>query len=397
MDAYSQKLQYLLARYISNECTLVEKEALMLLIKQPGHEEEIKKCIEQEIDAGLPGCSENYPQLSSERATILFKKIIQEQNNKPVKIMRWWRTAAAAIFILIIGSFIYLLFTQPKNHELTASVKKTELHLANDVLPGTKGAILTLSNGQQIVLDSAGNGQLASQGSTIIVNKNGQIVYYVKGNTPGEILYNTMATNRGRQYQLLLPDGTRVWLNAESSIRYPVAFTGSTRSVTISGEAYFEVAKNPEIPFIVKVNDIEVKVLGTHFNINAYDDEAVIKTTLLEGSVHVSLAGNITVLAPGQQVKMYKNGSTELIQHADTEEAVAWKNGLFQFNKADIQSVMRQIGRWYDLEIAYQGAVPKDRFGGKLPMDANVSQVLGALEQTEVHFKIEGKKIIVMP
>ncbi len=391
------RLQYLLEQYTNNVCTEAERQELMSLIKQSCYEEEIKKFLAQKIAQGLPGNTESHPKLSSKKADILFKKIIDGQKKKPLKVMRLWRFAAAAVVIGMTGTLSYFLLHQSKDHQITASIKQPQPHLVNDVLPGKKGAILTLSNGQQIILDSAANGKLATQGSTAILNKNGEIVYDVKGNISKEILYNTMTTPRGRQYQLVLSDGTKVWLNSASSIRYPAAFAGNTRSVTISGEAYFEVAKDQHSPFVVNVNNMQVKVMGTHFNINAYDDEESVNTTLLEGSVKISAAGDEKILVPGQQSKFYKTGHLQLVKNADLEEAVAWKNGVFHFNKADIQSVMRQIGRWYDLEINYEGEIPKDRFGGKLPMDAKVSQILGALEQTQVHFRIEGKKIVVMP
>jgi len=396
MNEDLERLRLLLSKYTNDECTLSERLELMSIIKQSDYEKEIKRFIENEISRGFSN-SNGDPQLSSLRADILFKKIINNEKKEPVNVLRPWRFAAAAVIIGMIGIFSYFWLMQSKTQQVTRAITKSEPALAKDALPGTKGAILTLSNGQQIILDSAGNGKLAWQGSTVIVNKHGQIVYNVKGNGSNEVLYNTMTTPRGRQYQLLLSDGTKVWLNSESSIRYPAAFAGITRDVTISGEAYFEVAKNEKIPFVVKVDNMEVKVMGTHFNINAYHDEESIKTTLLEGSVKVLDAGNTTVLAPGQQSKVSKTGSIQLVKNADLEGAVAWKNGVFLFNKADIQSVMRQIGRWYDLEIAYEGEIPKDRFGGKLPMDAKVSQVLGALEQTQVHFRIEGKKVIVLP
>ncbi len=386
-------------------------QELMFLIKQPHHEKKIKEFIEQEIEKGLPEKLNTDMPLSPERAAILFSNIIGDRKKETVKIIYLWRYAAAAVMIGAVATLGYFSFKQSDTTPVVvaAAIKKIISPVVNDVLPGTKGAVLTLSDGQQIVLDSAGNGRLTSQGSTIIINKNGQIVYDTNGDVPGEVLYNTMTTPRGRQYQLLLSDGTKVWLNSESSIRYPAAFSGDTRSVNITGEAYFEVAPlspkggHGKVPFIVRVNSpsgdggMEVKVLGTHFNINAYQDEESIKTTLLEGSVQVNIPGDETVLAPGQQSKIYKTGLTQLVQHADLEEAVAWKNGVFSFTNADIQSVMRQIARWFDLEINYEGEIPKDHFGGRLPMNAKVSEVLGALEQTQVHFRIEGKRLIVMP
>jgi len=393
-----QRLQYLLARYSNDTCTPAERQELMVLIKESHREADIKHFFEQEMDKGLPGIVPADMQLSPERADILFKEIVGGQQKKTARFIRMWRyAAAAAILIAVIGAAVYLTAKRSSDKTALSTVKKSIPAAENDVLPGTKGAILTLSNGQQIILDSAANGKLTSQGSTVILNRNGQIVYDMKGAVPDEILLNTMTTPRGRQYQLLLSDGTKVWLNSASSIRYPAAFSGSTRTVTITGEAYFEVAKNKQVPFIVKVDDMEVKVLGTHFNINAYPDEESIKTTLLEGRVQVNIPGDTRMLAPGQQSQLYKTGPLQLVKNANLEEVTAWKEGFFSFNNSDIQSVMRQIGRWFDLTIEYEGEIPKDRFGGKLPMNAKVSEVLAALEQTQVHFRIEGKKLVVMP
>jgi ferric-dicitrate binding protein FerR (iron transport regulator) len=199
-----------------------------------------------------------------------------------------------------------------------------------------------------------------------------------------------------------LADGTKVWLNAASSVRFPVAFTGKERKVEITGEAYFEVAKDKTKPFRVKANSSEIEVLGTHFNVNAYDDEASIKTTLLEGKVKISVPvsgrkSSYKSLFPGEQAEISKDGKIKVKGHADTEEAVAWMNGHFQFKSADIKTVLRQIARWYDVEIEYRGNIDL-HFTGQLTRNENVSKVLNELMLTgEVHFKIDGRKIIVSP
>ena len=392
------RLQYLLARYCDDTCTPAERQELMVLIKENQREADIKQFFEQEMGKGLPAVVPADMQLSPDKAEILFKEIVGVQQKKTARVTRMWRhAAAAAILIGVIGTVAYLGVKRSPEKTPPSTVKRSIPPAENDVLPGTKGAILTLSNGQQIILDSAANGKLTSQGSTVIINRNGQIVYDEKGAVSHEMLINTMTTPRGRQYQLVLSDGTKVWLNSASSIRYPAAFSGSIRTVTITGEAYLEVAKNKQVPFVVKVDNMEVKVLGTHFNINAYPDEESIKTTLLEGSVQVNIPGDTKMLAPGQQSQLYKTGPLQLVKNANLDEAIAWKEGVFSFNNSDIQSVMRQIGRWFDLTIEFEGEIPKDRFGGKLPMNAKVSEVLGALEQTQVHFRIEGKKLVVMP
>ena len=398
MDADFSRIKYLFEQYKKDACTPVERQELMAIIQQPIYEVQIKQLLEGEIGKGLPEELTAHQTLSPEKAALIFDAIIEgSKMNLPGKIVYLRRIAAAAILIGVIGFAGYFSMTKSVKSPLASVTTQPAQLVVADALPGSKGAVLTLSNGQQIILDSAGNGQLASQGGTTIINKNGEVVYDIKEADAGEVLYNTMSTAKGRQYQLILSDGTKVWLNSASSIRYPAAFAGNVRNVSITGEAYFEVAKDKAKPFIVAVNNMEVKVLGTHFNINAYADEEAIKTTLLEGSVQVSNAADVAMLVPGQQSRLYKTGAIQTISNADLEEAVAWKNGVFIFNNADIQAVMRQVGRWFDLEVAYEGAIPKDSFGGKLPMDAKVTEVLAALQQTQVHFRIEGKRLIVMP
>ena len=316
------------------------------------------------------------------------------------------RIAAAIIIILGIGAGTYFLFSDNSKQEIAVK-DRLDLKSKSDLLPGTEGAILTLGNGEQIVLDSAGNGTLAKQGSTKVIYKNGQIVYDGENGIEGELIYNTMTTPKGKQYQLSLADGSKVWLNAASSIRYPVTFTGKERKVEITGEAYFEIAHDVEKPFRVLTNNAEVQVLGTHFNVNAYNDEAVTKTTLLEGSVKISLPGQQTIinrfqiLKPGQQAQVNNNPSGDksikVLDNVDTDIEMAWKNGYFSFDQTDLATIMRQIARWYEVEIVYEGEIPNRRFTGEISRTSNASEVLKILEESKVHVRIEGKKIIVQP
>lgn len=313
---------------------------------------------------------------------------------RSISFFRRYRSIAAAIILIIIGVSSYLWFNNRSNSGNDIA-KTTSQH---DILPGGNKAVLTLSDGSSIVLDSAANGTLALQGSTKVLKTNeGQLAYNIGNEEATEILYNTLATPRGGQYQLVLPDGSKVWLNAASSIHYPTSFTGKDRKVEITGEAYFEVEKNIRMPFIVKVNDMEVRVLGTHFNVNAYSDEAVAKTTLLEGSVLVARDAATVLLKPGQQAQIAKTGTLKVIDNADLDEAVAWKNGVFYFNRVDIQTIMRQIARWYDVDIQYQGEIIPKKFGGEIQRDLNLSEVLEGLKETGIHFRIEGRKLIVFP
>ncbi|WP_170982757.1 FecR family protein [Dyadobacter frigoris] len=318
------------------------------------------------------------------------------------KVFPFLRYASAAIILFTIGLGAYFLVLQ-KREPSAVSVKMQPDK--EDIAPGRDGAILTLADGRQILLDSAGNGNLAMEGSTVIRNNNGQIQYDGQGALASENLYNTMTTPKGRQYALILSDGTRVWLNAGSSITYPTVFKKNDRRVTITGEAYLEVAHLPDvtqnasernIPFTVLVGDLEIKVLGTRFNINAYPDEASIKTTLLEGSVQLMKNGKTSLLSPGQQAIISGNSTMKVYSGANLDEALAWRNGLFTFDDADIETVMRQLARWYDMEVYFEGEIPTETFWGDLQRNANLSSVLKVLEKSGVKFTIDGKKVRVL-
>lgn len=310
-----------------------------------------------------------------------------------------WMAAAVALFGISVA--IYLV--NQRSAQPLAIVKNRPILLKNDALPGGDKAILTLANGSQIVLDSAHTGQLAQQGGTIIgKTANGQLVYDATKSTADShsatASLNTITTPRGGQYTVVLPDGTKVWLNAASSLRFPASFTGKERSVELSGEGYFEVAKNAAKPFKVKVNKVEVEVLGTHFNIMAYKDEPKIETILLEGAVKIKNGAAEALLKPGQEALAGQTDTYLKVQQANIEEAMAWKNGYFLFNAENIQSIMRKISRWYDVDIVYVGNVENKDFDGSVSRFKNVSEVLKMLELTDaIHFKVEEGRIIVMP
>jgi ferric-dicitrate binding protein FerR (iron transport regulator) len=304
-----------------------------------------------------------------------------------------FRIAAASLIICVLGIAAYIALSPKK---LNTIAKLPPVKMKNVGKPGDNKAILTLADGSIIILDDAKNGQVAKQGGAQIAKlTNGQLVYKPLIDRPDKVVFNTLTTPRGGQFKLSLPDGSEVWLNAISSIRYPTAFIGNERKVEITGEAYFEIAHDATKPFKVIVNGTEVKVLGTHFNINAYNDEATVKTTLLEGSISLSRAGTIITLKPGQQAQVGNSRDIKVIDNVDIDQQVAWKNGYFSFYKADLQTVMRQIGRWYDLEIQYEGKIPERQFGGKIDRNSNAVEVLKILEESKVHFRIEDGKIVV--
>lgn len=303
------------------------------------------------------------------------------------------RLMTAAILVgVIIGSALYL------NHEATVVKPGNAPMGMREVLPGGNKAVLTLSDGSTIDLGVADNGKLATQGTAeILKREDGQLDYMHAGQSMTSMVYNTLQTPRGGQYQITLSDGSKVWLNAASSMHYPVTFSRNERRVEISGEAYFEIAKDPSRPFIVRINQMEVQVLGTRFNINAYQDEASIRTTLLEGSVRIQTPGEVKEMSPGQQAAFRSGMKLMISNDVNLDETVAWKDGHFQFENSDIQSVMRQLSRWYDMDVRYDGQVKKHFIGG-ISRQVNLSKVLSMLEQTgEVAFDIDGKTIIVKP
>ncbi len=319
---------------------------------------------------------------------------LPDVTSKPRQLWPRFAAAASILLFLSVSSYFFL-------HKAAPSVQSVQNRI-NDVAPGDNKAILTLANGTTIALNKAGIGLLAQQGNNAIKKTlNGEIIYsqsdQPESQYPSQNNYNSIAIPKGGEYQALtLPDGTHVWINSASTLRYPTSFTGNERKVELAGEAYFEVKHDAAKPFRVMTKNQTVEVLGTHFNINAYADEPSVKTTLLLGRVKVTASGNnqTRILQPGQQSELLHNSFS--ISQVDTDPVVSWKNGQFMFADDDIQSIMRIISRWYDVEIVYKGSVPDDRFGGGLSRFKNVSEVLNTLQLTgKVHFTIEGRKITV--
>ncbi|CAL1519686.1 FecR domain-containing protein [Chitinophaga sp. MM2321] len=327
-----------------------------------------------------------------------------EKAAKPALVIFLWKhrwIAAASILFLACSSYFYFNRTVSSDG-MAATAHKTNFHM-HDVAPGGNKAVLILADGSNIVLDSARNGTLIQQGKTKISKpEDGRLTYSPGQSGTAEILYNTIATPRGGEYELVLADGTKVWMNAASSLHFPTTFHGKERRVVLTGEAYFEVAKNPDMPFKVTVNDMEVAVLGTHFNVNAYTDENSIRTTLLEGAVKVTATAASTgqqpmLLKPGQQAQVNKEGQLQLVKNVNVDVATAWKNGRFEFDDNSLPSVMRQITRWYNVDVVYEGNIPDISFSGAISRQENVSQVLTMLELTHmIRFRLEGKTIHIM-
>lgn len=305
----------------------------------------------------------------------------------------WFRYAVAVV--LVAGGVSFFLMNNKKEEQPLAENNKP---VQTDIGPGSNKATLTLADGSNLVLDEVQTGSTVQQGNSKIVKLDSGRVAYEAAGTTQKISWNTLTVPKGGHYSLTLADGTKVWLNAASSLKYPTAFTGSERTVELTGEAYLEVAKQSKQPFVVKTKSTDILVLGTSLNVNAYPDESSIKTTLIDGSVKVGKASSTAkILIPGQQAETTEGSDGVKVETVDTELVLAWKNGLFSFNNADIKTVMRQLSRWYDINIVYEKGVPAQRFFGEMNRSLSLSQVLKGLEVTNVNFRLEGRNLIVMP
>jgi transmembrane sensor len=351
----------------------------------------------QDAPVDMPSTFAENEDLLRERILNKVNQVIKKNNNRRIIPPLWLSVAAGLLLLAGISIFYHLLIHPTKLHAFAHQKN----HIKNDVAPGGNKAILTLSNGATINLNDVKNGVLANQGQTLLKkNKNGQLIYEAPGSKlkvkDASAVYNTITIPKGGQFQIVLSDGSKVWLNAASSITFPAAFSKTERRVTITGEVYFEVAKNKHLPFRVVAGKQTVEVLGTHFNINAYDDESTIKTTLIEGSVKVSADNQTAILKPDEQSAILNNGTDKIsINAVDTDDVLAWKNGNFQFEKAEIPMILREAARWYNVDVKYEGQLPQRRFTGSISRNVNLSQLLNMLKYTGINFKIEGKTIIV--
>lgn len=313
---------------------------------------------------------------------------LAQKRTVPIHRKKYFQYAASILLVSLLSLFV----ANKLRH------KPVELQVQNhDLAPGGNKATLTLADGSKINLNSIKNGALTVQPGAHVIKQSGQLSYKVAANNSSsvQISYNTLTTPKGGQYQLTLADGTRVWLNAASSLKFPTVFAGSERVVELTGEAYFEVVHNSKQPFKVKTSGQTVQDIGTQFNVNAYADEDAAATTLVEGSVKIYDAKGQTMMKPGQQYLLKANGVPEVKSDVNIEEVTAWKTGMFQFNNANIQTIMRQIARWYDIEVEYKGSAPNYTYHGKISRNSNASQVLKILELSGINFTIEGRKIIV--
>lgn len=366
----------ILQRYLNGTCT--EEEKALVETWYNLHHPDAQSLSEEELVKELESIEKALPQPGRRRMYI-----------------RMMAAAAAVLMVGITGWWLYLV-----NTNKTTTAKQPMAAANNVIVPGGNKAVLTLANGKKISLTDAGMGAIASEtGISIEKTAEGQMMYRIAGATdqPSAAVYNTIETPVGGQYQVLLPDGTKVWLNARSALRFPVHFSDTERRVEISGEAYLEVAHDKTKPFRVVNPGQVVEVLGTHFNVNAYDNEDAIKTTLLKGSVKIATNGMKTILKPGEQSNV-ANGAIRTLTDVNLEDVVAWKNNKIQFTDLDIHSVMRILERWYNIEVSYSGHKINTTFGGSVSRSKDIDVVLKLLEATgDVHFKIEGRRVTVMP
>lgn len=390
MDVQKNRILFLLDRFEQGIAT-------------PSEMEELDAWYDSFEDETAPELTYAQKQISKQRLFNQLDQLTPEQPKKRRLDLVRYASAAAAVVLLITGITLFKPSSKPE-------IKENQLALTPDVAPGGDKAILTLSDGRKIVLEDKPDGQVAAEGNMTIIKMNSGMLAYrsadKNANTASQL--NTISTPIGGQFQVILSDGTKVWLNAASSITFPSQFSGKTREVSTTGETYFEVAtlKNgkEKVPFSVSTGEQKIEVLGTQFNVNAYGDQQQYQTTLVEGSIRISKNNANKLLLPGQQAIIQPEKGAINISSANIEKAIAWKNGLFKFDNTDIISLMKQLERWYPIEVVYEGKIPSERFFGKIERNYTLSEVLKVLQLGQVHFKIDDKintngkrKLIVMP
>jgi len=395
----------LIARYLDDECTAEELEEVLDYI---GKDEANRLVLEQMQAAHSQSFSREASPEKNEWGERVRLELLKRADAGIVLpfYKRKLPRVAAAVILLLVSTATYYYFNHKNNPVAPPVVSENK---NESITPGGNKATLTLADGSVIDLGEAENGNVALQGNAKVIKLEGQLNYTTTDAQNNSITYNTITTPRGGQYVVVLSDGSKVWLNAASSLKFPTTFKGSDRQVELTGEGYFEIAKSilpggKKQPFYVNVhsatgNGGTIEVLGTHFNIMAYDEEAEINTTLLEGSVKVNMPDKTVFLAPGQQAHVTKSDrKTEVLTGVDIESIIAWKNGEFRFDNMDVKAIMRQIGRWYDVNIVYEAGLPETGLSGKIERKRNIAQLLEILEAThKVQFDIKGKKITVSP
>ena len=386
-----KELTELIDKYLSGQATPAEKRKIEQWYESFDqapiqNEEEVVERIHASLEHNL--------QKTRQRLLRLQK----QDQPKPGKIGRsWMRVAAVGILFIALSTAFYVLLQHAPQKMLAVTAQNSERLYG----PATNHAILTLANGQTIVLDSNQNGVVSVQGKTKITKTgNGLLTYNTTAQSQAPQLdgqdYNSLHTPRGAKFQIVLADGSKVWLNAASTIRFPAAFGAKSRDIQLTGEAYFEIAKDPNRPFHVLAKGLNVNVLGTRFNVMAYENENMIKTTLLEGAVKISKGNNSLSLGPGEAGWLTKEDHLQRVMLTDATREIAWKNNLFWFKDNNIETVMRQLSRWYDIDVVYNGPIPSGHYSGIISRNTNLSQVLETLKLSGIHFKIDNNQLTVL-
>ena len=384
----------LFIKYLQNQCSPQEVKELLAHFNLSENHGELRKLINESLEIDYPDELLNDWNPALDKGLEEIKRQINFESPKVIPFYKqtWFRVAA--ILILLVGGFtIYTLLRNKGEKQDLVNSKPSK----QENQSGHNKAILTLADGSTINLETTENGIITRQGNTKIEKEDGQIAYKAT-DEKSEVFLNHIATPKGGQYQLILADGSKVWLNAASNLRFPASFEGNERVVELEGEAYFEVAKNTSMPFKVKVDGkSEIQVLGTHFNVNAYSDEDAVNTTLLEGQVKVIVlaSGLNKIINPGEQAQLLNNGEIKTFKNPNAEQSIAWKNGTFNGN-SDLEKLMREIGRWYDVDIKYEGAIPKRQFEGEIQRDLKLQQVLKILERNNIVCRLQGKTLTVL-
>jgi transmembrane sensor len=414
------RLAYLFRKCIRREASPGERDEFFLLVSLPENELFVQGLVEEAL-ASPPGQETPSGQVTASILEAIFGT--QQDQQAPVAPLeaavpssvslhrngrmeggKWKWMAAAAAFVLLSGSGLWYYYTRAAYREKPLAAGNAVKNLP----PGGSRALLTLANGAVIALDSATNGNLAKQGVTGIVKQSGGELYYKGINhsagTTGSAMqdhmaigYNTVTTPKGGQYRLVLSDGTRVWLNAASSLHYPAAFGDRDRTVELTGEGYFEIAPETNHPFHVKIARMDITVLGTRFDIMGYRDEGAVKATLVDGAIRVSAGNHSRTLQPGDQAVLDSASGVIGVGKGDMEEALAWKNGYFLFRGVDLPVLLRQFSRWYNIDIVYEGQKRSYQFVGQIPRSARLFSALKLLEVNKIPFRYENNKLIVYP
>ncbi len=389
------RFQYLLEQYRNQQLSYAERKELLALAEDT--DDAGWDALTAQLaatGAGLADFEKSYLDLELSRVLAVDKPAPRSAR----RIYLWkWMAAASALLLLAFGGYHWWRQGPPDPEPVTAAVSPSQ------IAPGREGAVLTLADGRQVVLDSLQNGIIARQQGTRVVLGNGRLVYDAHASSEASI--NSISTPNGRQYQVILPDGTKVWLNAASTLKYPTAFTGKERLVELAGEAYFEVTGRPaasggKMPFIVKTSRQQIRVVGTSFNVNAYQNEPSVKTTLLEGKVRVDGVADPSEgvdLLPGRQATTAGDGSTTVEENADLAKVMAWKNGAFNFEGLRLEEAMRQLERWYDIRVTYESGVPDIRFFGEVDRNVNLGDLLAMLAGAGLAYRFEpGGQLIII-